>query len=280
MEERLPFLEESAWRDLKELIRWTAMRELMGRFHRARVSYKADGSPVTEADRAMQRTMWRVLADRWPGYGCLGEESACRLQQEALATTGGCWILDPLDGTTNYAHGFPFFCVSLALQVGGEVVLGIVHDPVRDETFAARRGMGAERNGEPLQLAGTEESLSKALALVDYKRLPRSLTLALAADPPYASQRNLGSVALEWCWMSDGRASLYLHGGQKLWDYAAGQLIFTEAGGASCTLEGEPIPVSSCEVRSAVAASSSELLAQWRAVIAHGQGSGGEDEVG
>jgi myo-inositol-1(or 4)-monophosphatase len=154
------------------------------------------------------------------------------------------------------------------LVVVGEVVLGIVHDPVRDELFAARRGLGAELNGAPLRIATAAESLAASLALVDYKRLPVKLAVALVEVPPFASQRNLGTVALDWCWMAASRADLYLHGGQKLWDYAAGQLIFSEAGGASCTLAGEPVPVNFMEARSAVAAGTPELLQAWRAHLA------------
>ena len=275
MEEQLPFLEEGAWRDLKEMVRRTAERELMGRFHRARVSFKADGSPVTEADRAMQQVMARNLSRRWPEYGFLGEEASCAVQQRALERARGCWILDPLDGTTNFAHGFELFSCSLALLVGKQVVLGIVHDPVRDETFAARRGMGAELNGLPLRIGTAPECLDAALALVDYKRLPRGLAAALATEPPFASQRNLGSVALDWSWLAAGRADLYLHGGQKLWDYAAGHLIFSEAGGASCTFDREPVPLPAMESRSAVAAASARLLERWMANLAPFLGAAG-----
>ncbi len=265
---RTPFADEAAWRRLLALVRERAREELMRRFRHVRVRYKADGSPVTEADRAMQAAMAAALSGQWPEYGFLGEESACEVQEAALGSRAGCWILDPLDGTTNYAHGFELFAVSLALQVGGEVVLGVVHDPVRDETFAARRGRGAELDGRPLRLGPGPQRLEACLALVDYKRLPPAVARALAVDPPYASQRNLGSVALDWCWMAAGRADLYLHGGQKLWDYAAGQLIFDEAGGASCTLEGTPVPSPEMTARSALAAPSPELLALWRGHLA------------
>ncbi len=268
MIEQTPFADETAWSELKTLLRRHAAQQLVRRFHHVRVSYKRDGSPVTEADRAMQQAVAADLARRWPQYGFLGEESECAAQDSALAHRQGCWILDPLDGTTNFAHGFELFAVSLALQVGGEVVLGIVHDPVRDEIFAARRGMGAELDDHPLHIEGGPTRLEESLALVDYKRLPPSVGAALATDPPYASQRNLGTVALDWCWLAAGRADLYLHGGQKLWDYAAGHLVFLEAGGAALTLEGEPIPVPMVRPRSAVAAVTPMLLAAWRRHLA------------
>ena len=258
-----PFSDPDQWRLLKEGLASLAEEEVMRRFHRVVASRKQDGSLVTEADRAMQGAVQAFLADHWPRYAFLGEESSPAAQDQALKKTCGCWILDPLDGTTNFIHGFELFSVSLALLVDGEVVLGIVLDPLRGEVFAARRGLGAELNGDPLRIEAVPGRLDACLALVDYKRLPVSLATALVADSPFASQRNLGTVALDWCWLAAGRADLYLHGGQKLWDYAAGHLIFSEAGGAACTLEGEPIPVPATGPRSAVAAGGSSLLRRW-----------------
>ena len=255
--------DQSQWLTLQRLLRETAQEQVMGRFRRVQVSYKADGSPVTEADRAMQQVLAEKLQRQWPQYGFLGEESSCSLQRQVLGTAGGCWVLDPLDGTTNFTHGFEFFSCSLALVDASGSVLGLVYDPVRDELFAARRGLGAERDGMALSLHSVPATLAKALALVDFKRLAPPMAISLATQPPYASQRSLGSVALEWCWMAAGRADLYLHGGQKLWDYAAGQLIFEEAGGASATLKGEPIPRHSMEPRSVMAAGSEMLLRAW-----------------
>ncbi|WP_456380352.1 inositol monophosphatase family protein [Thiolapillus sp.] len=265
MIETTPFAAELPWSRLKEMVRMLSKKELMSRFHRVSARHKADGSLVTAADRAMQQAVELFLHEQWPEYAFLGEESECETQNRALAQRQGCWILDPLDGTTNFIHGFELFSCSLALAISGEVVLGIVYDPVRDEIFAARRGLGAELNGQPLGISGTARSLDSSLALVDYKRLPCSLAASLVEAPPFASQRNLGSVALDWCWMATSRADLYLHGGQKLWDYAAGQLIFSEAGGASCTLDAEPVPANSMEPRSAVAAGTSALLGLWMA---------------
>ncbi|HIE55767.1 MAG TPA: inositol monophosphatase [Chromatiaceae bacterium] len=264
---RTPFAENAEWSDLKELIRSLAKAELMNRFHKVEASLKGDGSLITEADRAMQFSVKKELQRRWPEYAFLGEESTCDHQRQALRGEGGCWILDPLDGTTNYAHGFELFSSSLALSVAGKSVLGIVHDPVRDETFAARRGLGAELNGRSLSLDKVPQTLGTSLALVDFKRLSRPLAIALVTEPPFASQRNIGSVALEWCWLAAGRADLYLHGGQRLWDYAAGQLIFSEAGGASCTFEGDSIPSHSTEPRSALAAGNSVLLGLWKEAL-------------
>ncbi|WP_457675880.1 inositol monophosphatase family protein [Thiolapillus sp.] len=262
-----PFAREKDWQRLKQGLRDIARREVRARFHHVSVALKADGSLVTEADRAMQQAMENFLHEHWPQYAFLGEESSCQVQDAALARQGGCWILDPLDGTTNFSHGFEMFSVSLALLVEGQVVLGLVLDPLRDELFAARRGKGAELNGCSLSLGKVPSSLAACLALVDFKRLPDELAAAMAVNPPYASQRNLGTVALDWCWLAAGRADIYLHGGQKLWDYAAGHLIFREAGGVACTLQEEPVPVLETRPRSAVAAGNENLLALWFAAI-------------
>ena len=262
-----PFDDPAAWHALGEALRGLARQEILPRFHHVRATTKADGSPVTEADRAMQGAMADWLARHWPTYAFLGEESACRSQERALAAAEGCWILDPLDGTTNFTHGFELFATSLALSIDGRVVLGLVYDPIRDELFGARRGRGAELDGHPLRIGQVPERLGDCLALIDFKRLPPALARALAAEAPYASQRNLGTVALDWCWLAAGRADLYLHGGQKLWDHAAGHLIFTEAGGAATTLTGEPIAADTLAPLSAVAAGSASLLARWRRAL-------------
>ena len=226
---------------------------------------KADGSVVTATDLAVQDAVQTALAERWPEYAFLGEEMDTAARGEALARPGGTWCLDPLDGTSNYAAGLPFYCVSLALLVEGRAELGVVYDPIRRECFSARRGGGAWLNGTRLAGAQRETPLDRAVALVDFKRLDRALAARLVQAPPYHSQRNLGAVALDWCWLAGGRGDLYLHGGQQLWDYAAGHLIFREAGGAAVTLEGTPLEGDGPAKRSAVAALDPELLDGWAA---------------
>lgn len=227
---------------------------------------KADGSVVTATDLAVQETVRTALAERWPGYAFLGEEMDAAGRSEALAHSAGTWCLDPLDGTSNYAAGLPFYCVSLALLIAGRAELGVVYDPVRRECFSARRGGGAWLNGNRLAGAQRETPLDRAVALVDFKRLDLALTTRLVQAPPYHSQRNLGAVALDWCWLAAGRGDCYLHGGQQLWDYAAGHLVFREAGGAAVTLEGAPLERGGEPgKRSAVAALDPRLLDAWAA---------------
>ena len=251
--------------DLAAAVREAAREELLPRFAAVKRELKSDGSVVTVADRGMQERMLLTLAETWPDYGLLGEEMSSAEQAALLAEPGaGLWILDPLDGTSNFAAGIPFFSVSLALLVAGEIVLGVVHDPTRDETFTARKEDGAWLNGEPLERPADSLPLKRAIGAVDFKRLPARLAIRFAEHPPYASQRSLGSVALDWCWVAAGRFHVYLHGRQRLWDYAAGQLILDEAGGSSCTLEDTPVLKLGNEPRSALASLDPGLFGEWR----------------
>lgn len=265
--ERIPVTPELD--HLCRLLRAAAHAEIMPRFRSVSVRHKADGSLVTDADLAVQRYLGRELRQRFPGTPMLAEEMAVDEQRRLLdEAEGGVWCLDPLDGTSNYACGFPVFSVSLALLEGREAVLGVVLDPVRDECFCAQRGGGAFLNGEPLVLSSALRELRDCLAMVDLKRLAASDLPRHGGVSPYRSQRNLGSVALDWCWLAAGRVQLYLHGGQKLWDYAAGRLIATEAGVASRVFSpsgAEPAAGLSLEPRTAVAAANDGLLGAWLA---------------
>ncbi|MDJ0890978.1 MAG: inositol monophosphatase, partial [Gammaproteobacteria bacterium] len=157
--------------DLAAAVREAAREELLPRFAAVKRELKSDGSVVTVADRGMQERMRETLAETWPAYRLLGEEMSSEQQAALLAQPGpGLWILDPLDGTSNFAAGIPFFSVSLALLVDGEIVLGIVYDPNRGECFAARKGSGAWLNGAPLQQPEQSLQLKRAIAAVDFKR--------------------------------------------------------------------------------------------------------------
>ena len=253
---------------LRQQIRRLSEEVLLPRFKRVDRSFKDDGSIVTEADLSMQNALQVMLRQYWPDVPLLGEEMAPE-RQAALLDDGEStvWILDPLDGTSNFAAGIPFFSVSLALIQSGRPILGLVYDPIRDECFTAAEGQGAWLNDALLSAADTGLPLARCTACVDFKRLQPGLARRLAAAPPYSSQRSFGSVALDWCWTAAGRVHLYLHGGQKLWDYAAGCLILAEAGGHSATLAGEPMFQTSLEPRSAVAALSPGLFDEWQAYL-------------
>jgi myo-inositol-1(or 4)-monophosphatase len=254
--------------ELAALVKAIAREEILPRFNHAQGRLKADGSIVTEVDFAMQRRLAETLGQRYPGIALLGEEMD-EPQQEALLAKGGrLWCLDPVDGTSNFVAGMPFFCVSLALLVEGASALGLIYDPVRDECYKAVRGQGARLNGAELKCRVPDLPLKRCMAVVDFKRLDPVLATRLALKPPYSAQRYLGSGALEWCWLAAGRFQAYLHGGQKLWDYAAGALILAEAGGTAATIRGEPITTSSLAPLSVMAACDARLFAEWRAALA------------
>jgi myo-inositol-1(or 4)-monophosphatase len=254
---------------LCSLLRAVAEDEILSRFRHVASRAKADGSLITEADLAVQRRVIAALRELTPETPVLGEEMSTEQQRRLLSDAdGGVWCLDPLDGTTNFASGFPYFSISLALLKSGEAQLGLVYDPTRGECFSAERGAGAWLDGEALRQASDLDVLGGCVALVDLKRLTARDLARMGADAPFRSQRNLGSVALDWCWIAAGRGQLYLHGGQKLWDYAAGSLIASEAGAAARLMRRDgtlPPAGISLEPRLAVAASNGGLLARWLA---------------
>lgn len=248
---------------LQTIIAQAAGEELLPRFARVAREHKADGSFLTEADLAVQKRIAAQLRQHWPETVFLGEEMAADQQAGLLASAQPIWCLDPLDGTSNFAAGIPYFAVSLALLERGEVVLGIVYDPLRDECFAASKESGATLNGVPLQVPASGLDLRHATAIIDFKRLAPELAVRLVSEPPYASQRSFGSVALDWCWLAMGRSHVYLHGRSNIWDYSAGNFIFNMAGGHSCTLEGEPLFVNALRARSSVGAVDLPLFREW-----------------
>ena len=249
---------------LTGLVTQCADEEILSRFQHVSIAVKNDGSLVTEADFATQARLKAALQELWPEVGFVGEEMSAEEQQRQFKeATHGVWVLDPLDGTRNFAAGIAIFSVSLALVKNGEVAVGLVYDPVRREMFTAVKGNGAQLNGHPLQVKPHPWPLQKSIGLIDFKRLPQELAVRLAQHPPYASQRSFGSVALDWCWIAAGRGHVYLHGNQKLWDYAAGWLILQEAGGYSCTLEGIPVFTGELKSHSAVAAADRDLFDEW-----------------
>ena len=246
-------------------LRITGQEELLPRFRaHITVEEKPDGSLVTSADHAVDARLRGVLGELFPGFAVLSEEQTRDAQQAALSSGRPVWLLDPLDGTTNFAGGLPFFAISLALIDAYGVEFGATYDPVRNELFSVMRGAGLRLNGEaPPPQRHDPRELEQSIALVDCKRLPSRLAEVLAVNPPYRSQRNLGASALEWAWLAAGRADLYLHGGQALWDSAAGTLMLAAAGGRMTDLNGDPVFRRSLDRPSAVAARSAELQERW-----------------
>lgn len=264
----LPDLEK-----LKLLVKVAAKEELLKDFGHSEYDYKEDCSVVTPADLVMQNRLEKELKHHWPMYDILGEEM---MEDEQLAVINkaeknkdwGYWCIDPLDGTNNYVAGLPFFAVSIALIIDNQQQLGLIYDPVRDEMFTAIKNQGAYLNDQRI---GQLDAYSKmkftenkpVVAEIDLKRLPEKLAVKLVTESIFASQRNIGSSALDWCWMSAGRFDIYLHGGQKLWDYAAGSLIFHEAGGHSISLDNDEVFRGQLEIRSVLACFDKSLFNYW-----------------
>jgi myo-inositol-1(or 4)-monophosphatase len=262
-----PFQQISEWEKLTQGIMQLAKQEILTRFEKVAVEIKSDGTLLTEADTQMQIKTQEFLAQHWPQFAFLGEESSPSDQCKSLKSSNGCWVLDPVDGTSNFASGIPFFSVSLALVIQGEIVAGLVYDPSREELFSARKGMGAYLNDLAIVAKTPKANLSQCIGIIDFKRLSPQLALELAQKAPFASQRSFGSVALDWCWIAMGRGQIYCHGAQNIWDYAAGWLILEESGGQSTTLDNEWVVTAQVSKRSAIAATTPQLFEEWQTYI-------------
>ncbi len=248
-----------------QVVREVAAQVVMPRYLSVVRDHKADGTIFTEVDIAAQKALVERLG-RLRAQPVIGEEEMSEAEQHHLWDTGGdgLWIVDPIDGTTNFVAGLPFFAISVAYFIEGQAVLGVVYDPATREMFAASRGNGVTMNGHKLPLRPPAASLKECVAGVDFKRIPKKLGDDLATRPPYYSQRNFGCSTLEWAYAAAGRLDLLLHGGQKLWDYAAGQLILEEAGGRMCTLKKDNFADDDRWKRSVIAAADPQLFVAWR----------------
>ena len=204
------------------------------------VEHKGEIDLVTEVDRACELAILETIRSRYPDHDIVTEETD-------LARTGSrhVWFVDPLDGTTNFAHAYPMFCASVALAVDGEIVAGAVFDPVRDELFSAERGSGAHLNGRRLKVT-TARELIESLLITGFpydlhqklderlRRFNRVMGLARAV-------RRDGSAALDLCYVAAGRADGFWEEILKPWDMHAGRLIVEEAGGRATRLDGTPL---------------------------------------
>ena len=199
------------------------------------VRYKGEVDLVTEVDEQAEQVIREILLGAFPTHGMLAEEGGTLVGEEDAR-----WIVDPLDGTTNYAHGLSLFCVSIALERAGKVVLGVVHDPMREETYVAERG-GATLNGEPIRVSETEELIQALIATgfpYDRPKIPEALDLFGRFAAITRGMRRLGSTALDLCYVATGRLDGYYERGIWAWDIAAGALILEEAGGKVTNYRG------------------------------------------
>ena len=245
-------------------VREVARVEIMPRYLKVAHERKSDGSLFTQADIAAQESLSRELA-RIAACPLLGEEMPADEQRRVWQTAAEFWCVDPIDGTSNFVNGIPYFAVSVALMRAGRPVVGVVYDPVADEAFYAEAGKGAWLNGTPLPIKlAAPERLARAIAGADLKRLSRRMAEAIGGQPPCHSHRNFGASALDWCYVAAGRFDVYVHGHQKLWDYAAGALILAEAGGHMSTLDEDDFWAGEVWERPVVAGLGESVFAEWR----------------
>lgn len=177
--------------EIIEAVKVIANEELRHSFANVTRMHKDDGSFLTEADIAVQSRIQALLQENYLGIGFLGEEMSVVEQQAALQNPQGVWILDPLDGTSNFSAGIPYYAVSLAYIKQGKIEWGMVYDPERDECFSATRGSGAQFNDKPLLKPTADISIENSTAVIDFKRLNNELAARIASQPPYSSQRSL-----------------------------------------------------------------------------------------
>lgn len=196
---------------------------------------------VTEWDRKAEEVIIGAIQEHFPSHAFLGEESGrSGEKQEAI-----CWIIDPIDGTVNYAHGIPLFAISIAATFQGEVLAGAVYDPVSRELFTAEKGMGAYLNGKRLKVSATQ-LLDSAIAATGLPYnvnenplscLDHLITFAKIGIPI----RRMGAAALDLAYVAAGRYDFFWEVSLKPWDFAAGKLLIEEAGGQITSFKGEPL---------------------------------------
>ncbi len=219
------------------------LAERMGR-KSLQVTNKGVIDLVTEADLAAERFIIERIQAHYPRHGILAEESGATHSVEGASEYK--WIVDPLDGTTNYAHGYPCFCVSIALERAGEIIIGVIYDPLRDEMFAAERGMGATLNGRRVRVSEVEE-LNRAMVCTGFPYDVRDrgdFARHFAHFIMHAQAiRRDGSAALDMAYVACGRFDGFFEEGLRPWDVAAGVLLIEEAGGRVSRYDGQPFDV-------------------------------------
>jgi myo-inositol-1(or 4)-monophosphatase len=208
-----------------------------------RIEKKGRIDLVTAADVEAERMLTALIGERFPTHVVIGEESASGEHPTARFR----WIVDPVDGTTNFAHGLGIFSVSIALEIDGVLAVGVVYDPVSDELFTAERGEGARLNGRPIRVSACAELVDAMLATgfpYSVREEQRRQVHAFAAFLEEAQAiRRLGSAALDLCYVAAGRFDGYWEERVRAWDIAAGALIVQEAGGMITRLDGDPADV-------------------------------------
>ena len=226
---------------LSEVVEWARvaaqmLREGYGKQHEVDLKGRID--LVTEMDRRSEDYLVGQIRSHYPQHTIIAEESGLLQGHSEM-----CWYLDPLDGTTNYAHALPLFCVSVGFAVNDQMMLGVVVDPMRDECFSAQRGAGAWVNDQPIHVSGINEMVSSLLVTGfpydSWKEGPSNLENFAHFTHISQGVRRLGAAALDLCYVAAGRVEGYWELTLKPWDLAAGSLIVEEAGGVVTNLKGD-----------------------------------------
>lgn len=197
-----------------------------------KVSYKSARDMVTEVDQACENLIVSALQERFPDHNILAEEGGDHENRESDYQ----WIIDPLDGTTNFVHGFPAYCVSIGLHYQNQALLGVIYDPLRDEIFTASRGNGAFLNNKPIEVSKTD-SLDRSLLATGFpyandETFDLNMQLWVKIYGQTQGLRRAGAAALDLAWTACGRLDGFWEMELKPWDMAAGVLLVTEAGGS------------------------------------------------
>ncbi|MGH9415918.1 MAG: inositol monophosphatase family protein [Terriglobales bacterium] len=236
--------------------------------HRGRVAveYKGEADLVTAADRASEALITARLRQSFPDHAVVGEEGGGQPDPY-----GDCWYVDPLDGTTNFAHGLPLFAVSLALVRAGQTIVGVVYNPVLQEMFTALRGDGAHLNGSPIAVS-RQQDLAQSLLATGFPSQKRHKNPNIHFYQYFSlrthGMRRLGAAALDLCYTACGRFEAFWEFNLKPWDVAAGKLIVEEAGGAISDMLGGPHRLDSPEILASNLRLHPELLQAFAALFA------------
>lgn len=236
---------------------------------RVKIEYKGDVDLVTEADRNSEALILERIRQQWPKHNVLGEEGA-RIESGSDYR----WYVDPLDGTTNFAHGYPVFCVSLALVYKGERLAGVVYDPTRNQLFAAEQGRGAFMNGEPIHVSATR-NLAESLVATGFPSHKRHKNPNIYFYHQITLRthgvRRAGSAALDLCCVAAGQFDGFWEFNLNPWDTAAGVLIVEEAGGRVTRFDSSPFQLDSRETLATNGLIHEAMLSEFEAIF-HGRG--------
>ncbi|OPX20784.1 MAG: inositol monophosphatase [Desulfobacca sp. 4484_104] len=233
-----------------------------GYFQPKQISYKGVIDPVTQSDLQSQELIIREIRKHFSDHQIMAEEQAT--PRTLTSRPGPWWIIDPLDGTVNFAHGFPMFAVSIAFEQEGVLQYGVVYDPLREELFEARAGQGAWLSGQPIRVSDIAE-MNKALLATGFpydvrQRLDETLRRFGQIVARAQGVRRAGSAALDLCYLAAGRFDGFWEENLKPWDTAAAALVVTEAGGQLSTFSGNPFQITAPNVMASNGLLHSQIL--------------------